>query len=72
MHGKIHLGETYLNTSSYYSGATDVHTGQSFFNDTLINLVAQQSPCSNHSGSRILNSADNIYATTGTYPLMNI
>ena len=35
-------------------------------------MVNQQSPYSTHSGNRLLNSADNIYATTGAYTLMNI
>jgi hypothetical protein len=72
MHVKVHLGETYTNASSYYSSATYVHTGQLFFNDSLSDLVAQQPPYSNHSGSRMLNSADNIDETTGAYTLMNI
>ena len=72
MHVKVFLGGTYINASSYYSDASYVHTGQLFFNDTLSDLVALQSPYSNHSGSRMLNSADDIYATTGAYTLMNI
>lgn len=72
MHVKVHLGGIYINASSYYSGASYVHTGQLFFNDTLSDLVALQSPYSNHSGSHMWNSADNIYATTGAYTLMNV
>jgi hypothetical protein len=72
MHVKVFFGGTYINASSYYSDASYAHTGQLFFNDTLRNLVALQSPYSNHSGSRMLNSADNIHATTGAYTLMNI
>jgi len=72
MHVKIFLRGTYINASSYYSDASYVHTGQLFFNDTLSDLVALQSPYSNHSGSRMLNSADYIYATTGAYTLMDV
>jgi hypothetical protein len=72
MHVKVFFGGTYINASSYYSDASYAHTGQLFFNDTLSDLVALQSPYSNHSGSPMLNSADNIHATTGVYTLMNI
>lgn len=72
MHVKVHLGGSYINESSYYSGATYVHTGQLFFNDSLSDLVGQQSPYNTHSGSRLLNSADNIYASTRGYTLMNV
>jgi hypothetical protein len=69
---KVFLGGIYINALSYYSNATYVHTGQLFFNDSLSDLVAQQSPYNTHSGSWMLNSADSIYATTGAYTLMNI
>ncbi|UJR36934.1 hypothetical protein I4U23_029646 [Adineta vaga] len=72
MHVKVHLGGTYLNASSYYSGATYVHTGQLFFNDSFSDLVNAQSPYNNHSGSRLLNSADNIYLSGGSYTLMDV
>ncbi len=72
MHVKVFLGGTYINASSYYSDATYVHIGQLFFNDTLSDLIAEQSPYSTHTGSRMLNTADYIYATTGAYTLMNV
>ena len=74
MHIKVHLGGTYISSSSYYSGATYVHTGQLFFNDSLSDLVNQQSPYNTKttSGSRLQNSADNIYQSGGSYTLMNV
>ena len=72
MHVKVHLGGTYLNETSYYSGATYVHTGQLFFNDSLTDLVNQQSPYKNKTGSRMQNSQDQIYASTGGVTLMNV
>lgn len=74
MHIKVHLGGTYISSSSYYSGATYVHTGQLFFNDSLSDLVNQQSPYNTKttSGNRLQNSADNIYQSGGSYTLMNV
>ena len=72
MHVKVHLGGRYINETSYYSGAAYVHTGQLFFNDTLSDLVGQQSPYNTHSGNRMQNTADNIYASTHGYTLMNV
>ena len=72
MHVKVHLGGTYLSETSYYSGAKYVHTGQLFFNDSLTDLVNQQSPYDSKTGSRMQNSQDNIYSTTGAYTLMNV
>ncbi len=72
MHIKVHLGGTYDNATNLYSGGTDVHTGQLFFNDTFSDLVAAQSPYSSHTVTRTLNSQDNIYAGGGSYTLMNI
>ena len=72
MHVKVDLGGTYLNETSYYSGATYVHTGQLFFNDSLTDLVNQQSPYKNKTGSRMQNSQDQIYASTGGVTLMNV
>ena len=72
MHVKVHLGGTYISALSYYSGATYVHTGQLFFNDSMSDLVGQQSPYSTHSGSRLLNSGDDIYASGGSYTLMDV
>ncbi len=60
MHIKVHLGDT------------TIHTGQLFFNDTLSDLVAQQSPYSSHTVTRTLNSQDYIYAGGGSYTLMNV
>ncbi len=72
MHVKVHLGGIYNNATSLYSGGTTVHTGQLYFNDTLSDLVAQQSPYSSHTVTRLLNSQDGIYAGGGSYTLMNI
>ena len=72
MHVKVHLGGTYISASSYYSGATYVHTGQLFLNDSLSDLVVLTSPYSSKTGSRLLNSGDQIYASGGSYTLMNV
>ncbi|CAF0948288.1 unnamed protein product [Adineta ricciae] len=72
IHVKVHLGGTYVNESSYYSGAKYVHTGQLFFNDSFSDLVNQQAPYTNHTGSRTLNSQDGIYASTNGYTLMAV
>ena len=60
MHVKVHRDGTYLNETSYYSGVTYVHTGQLFFNDSLTDLVNEQSLCKNKTGNRIQNSEDTI------------
>ena len=72
MHVKVHLGGTYINVSSYYSGATYVHTGQLFFNDSLTDLVNQQSPYSMKTGNRMQNRQDMIYNSGGAYTLMSV
>ncbi|CAF1062209.1 unnamed protein product [Adineta ricciae] len=72
IHVKVHLGGTYLNETSYYSGAKYVHTGQLFFNDSFSDLVNEQTPYTNHTGSRMLNSQDDIYASTNGYTLLNV
>ena len=72
IHIKVHLGGTYNNATSLYSGGTTVHTGQLFFNDTLSELVAEELPYSSHTVERLLNSQDGIYAGGGSYTLMNI
>jgi hypothetical protein len=51
MHVKVFLGGTYIDAASDYSNSTYVHTSQLFFNDSLSDLVAQQSPYSTQSGS---------------------
>jgi hypothetical protein len=49
MHVNVFLRGIYINALSYYSNATYVHTDQLFFNDSLSDLVAQQSPYNTHS-----------------------
>ena len=72
IHVKVHLGGRYLNASSYYSGATYVHTGQLFFNDSLSDLVVATSPYNSKTGNRLLNSRDGIYSSGGAATLMNV
>ncbi|CAF3619305.1 unnamed protein product [Adineta steineri] len=72
IHIKVHIGGEYNSETSLYSGGTVVHTGQLFFNDSFSDTVAEQSPYNSHTVRRTLNSQDGIYASGGSYTLMDI
>jgi hypothetical protein len=72
MHVKVHLGGTYIDSTNYHSGATYVHTGQLFFNDSLSDLVVATAPYNTKTGTRLLNSGDGIYSGGGASTLMNV
>ncbi|CAF0758618.1 unnamed protein product [Adineta ricciae] len=71
IHVRVHLNGVYVTSTGYYSDGSLVKTGQLFFNDSLTDLVAQQSPYSTHTITRTLNSVDTIYQSS-TITLMDI
>ncbi|CAF1419972.1 unnamed protein product [Adineta ricciae] len=64
IHVRVHLNGVYVTSTGYYSDGSLVKTGQLFFNDSLTDLVAQQSPYSTHTITRTLNNVDTIYQSS--------
>jgi protocatechuate 3,4-dioxygenase beta subunit len=55
-----------------YVGGNAVHTGQLFFDESTNAAVYATAPYASHSGSRTLNSQDNIYTSGGAQALLRI
>eukprot|EP01117_Protostelium_nocturnum_P017092 TRINITY_DN6896_c0_g1_i1.p1 TRINITY_DN6896_c0_g1~~TRINITY_DN6896_c0_g1_i1.p1 ORF type:complete len:318 (+),score=84.60 TRINITY_DN6896_c0_g1_i1:1558-2511(+) len=69
IHLKVHVNGT-TNSTGYFSGGKVAHVGQMFFEESLLDKIAEISPYNTNTAQMTPQSQDNIFQQAGTDALM--